>query len=317
MRVQIAFLALFPAVKCLSFWFNIETSGKTLLGSTMAGPNGGYIVQGESRYYSTYEINWGAGSASIVKNIDIGTTTHIAVDGRIITEDGGFNVVMTGETVYRFNSQQGQADSIQQYSSLPTGDRYSYPRGAHNKIYVFVAFMWSGTKLYRLHADRTSDVLEFTTGGSSRAFGVLNGTPLLLVTVHQLTQRLLFDYTTGAASGTHPKPTGQEFELGFVSPEDERGVYVVHTGPSSILKTVTVSSGNNLLTRDLTSVMSGMLGSITWIYDTDLCLLPGSSTTMLLVDFMDPLKTNIATQVVIDTVTAAANLNANSGIWID
>ena len=289
-------------IKCLVKWFDIKAGGLTVYTGSLAGSSEQYFVQGGTNSYTTYTIDWEAGSATNTKTVTIGTTTNINTGGRI-TGDGTDNAVFISRTIYRFNAKPGEPDNAQEYP-IVSGQQYAYPRSAYNTVYVFIGCTQCliTKTFYRVQSDSTNDVKQFDVNDESRAYGVLIGTPWLLVSFISSNQRKLFDYTNGYTTGsnsvteTHIK-TGQSNELGFMSPQDGRGYYNTFTFSSKILYTIKVVDGSEHLNYPLTLQLGNYATSLMWVFDTDLVAITGGSLKVVLVDFMDTAKTRTVTIV--------------------
>ena len=279
--------------KTLSLWKAIGNGSPSIMSITLSGTNQGYAVQGDKITYKTYEMTWDNSQVSSVKDIDIGANANILIESGV-QSDNTFNVVASSKTIFRFNSQPAQPINFEEYP-VPTGHQYSYPYWAAETNYMFVSArshqVLSGKKLYRLHSDKVTDVKVFNTGVNSRSFGVLHGTGWVMVSLDVMNQRKLFDYTNGYEGGTnsvvqtHSKPTTAN-EIGFLSPEDGRGYYVVGTADSTKKLYTVKNDGTALLTQHISTIDTFILYP-KWIKDTDLCVVTSWAVNFAIVNFMD------------------------------
>ena len=251
-------MALLQHINSLTYWFTIEISGSKLVSSAcVAGANEEYIIQEQSAKYRTLKINWEGESSSEDKEVIISPTTNIDFNGRIVS-DWSDNLVLTSRTIIRFNIKKGQSNNQQEYNVVK-GSTYSYPMVAYQKVYVFVASMSTISKFYRLQSETTNDVKEFDTGENSRAYGVLYGTPWIVISLLSSNQRKLYDYTNGyiggssSATSTHTK-LRENFERVFMSPEDERNYYVTYANNQRYMITTNALDGSEHLAVHLSTL---------------------------------------------------------------
>ena len=293
-----------------------------MLPITLAGLKGEYVLQGELASFYAYSIDWEAGTASDAKTLSLTTDPNLIWDCRIQGDWTTHNAILTSKAVFRVNAKPGDPINQEKYP-VPEGHLYSYPQVAHLTNFMFVAtydFPSGQNKLYRLHSDKITDFKEFTISDNSRAFGVLDGSPWLLVSPMSGTDRKLFDYTNGfdggtnTATSTHTK-TGDAAEMSFMSPMDKRGFYVVGKLNSWAIYTVKDQDGSEKLNYDLTPEgFNSYLNAISWVPDTDLCFLVAFNKMLALVDFMDEAKTRALTKV---DLGDQAYQNYNGMVWLD
>ena len=284
-------LALILPTKSVQFWFSLGTGTPDVYSVSLGGQEEQYVIQGKQSQFKAYEINWEDGSTTSTQDIDLGTRPNIQVHTAIQT-DNTLNVVVSSRTIFRFTIQSGVQDSGFEEYSVPTGSDYSYPFWLLGTNYMFIptrSFPSSKRKAYRMLSDRVSDVKTFNTGGNSKSFGVLSGTIWFLIGLDGSNQRKLFDYTNGYEGGTnsavqiHSKPDSSN-EVGFFSPEDGRGYYVVASQSTKRLYTVS-HDGTERLNHHLSSI--GNIHPSLWIRDSDFCVVSSWGTQFAIVNFMD------------------------------
>ena len=279
-----------------TYWFSIGLdSSKPLFTHALAGAKQEYVVQGQATAFTVYSVDLDAGSATQVKEVNLAANSNLETNCRILG-DWTDNVVLNSKAMVRFNTAPGAPSNEVTYTG-PAGERYSQPQNAYGTIYMFVGTMefTSNYKFYRLHSDRITDVKEFSVGANTRAYGVLSGTPRILVSILTTNKRKIFDYTNGFIGGTdsvlteHTK-SGGNGELGFISPEDGRDYYVIAGMDDKILYTVKASDGTDHLNHNLNTDLGNFAIYLGWVYDTDLVLVFGYGSKMGLYDFMDTSK---------------------------
>ena len=244
-----------------TFWFSIGPGGSKPMGPvTIAGQNQEYVVQGHTTTFNAYTIDWNAGSATEVNEISTVSDAGLTDNARLQSA-WSYNVVLASQKVARFNSQAGGAANSELYPfPADTGKNWANPQNAHRTDYVFLGtldFTAGNEKFYRIHSDRITDFKEFSTGDNSRAFGVLFGSTNILISLSNSDKRSIYDYTNGYIGGTdsfltqHTKSTGSTEELGFISPNDARGYYVVVAKTTKMAYTVKESDGSGRLFQNL------------------------------------------------------------------
>ena len=221
-------------IKTAAYWFEIGDGVADVVSLTLSGPQQEYFVHGSALNIRTHSIDWVAGQpGNLVKTVAIAPNPNILAYSPI-QGDSTFNVVVASKLIFRVNVKPGEPDNYQEYA-VPTRERYSYPVWRVGTNYMFIAsrsFPVLDRKLYRLHSDRISEVKVFDTATNTRSYGILSGTPWLIVSMSQQPTRKLYDYTNGYVGGsnsvvqTHSK-SATTSEIGLMSPEDQRGFYVV------------------------------------------------------------------------------------------
>ena len=259
---------LLESSKSLTLWKQIGDEDFLAISMAVAGPNQGYVVQGEIDKFKVYQMDFGSNLSPVtnsLKDITLPANPNI-VHLSTSQSESGFNLVGSTLTIFRFNAEPGQPVNFEEYSVETTGKVYSLPYWADQTNYMFIStrdFANPHRRLYRVHSDHTNDVKIFNTGDNSRTYGLLSGTNWLVVSLYNVGVRLIFDYTNGHADGTnsvvgiHVKKDSIPQEVGFISPEDGRGYYVV--GIDSIVnsdkKVYTVKNdGAHLLKHDLPTI---------------------------------------------------------------
>ena len=317
--LKLAFLA--TSIKTASYWFTIGDGVDPVMSMTISGPNEEYAVHGEQTKFNVFSINWESGSSGApVKTVELTANANIVKKTRI-QSDNTFNAVVASKTIFRFNTKPGEPDGFQEYTGIPVGSEYAYPIWGPGTNYMFVsARAFSDAvdkKLYRLHSDRITDVKTFNTGQNSRAYGILFGTPWLLVSLDATTERKLYDYTNGYDTGSN-QPTstqtkGTTPEVGMMSPEDGRSFYVVGEGQSTkIIRTVKSDNGAERLFYEL-STLTGDVHTPKWFEGTDFLLATSWGDNFAIVNFMDtkkPAPTFITTH-------ESGSSNYQGEIWSD
>ena len=296
---RIIFIAILLAIsKSATFWKEVGAGSPTVFSMTLSGPNEGYIVQGAGSVFSVYQMDWttDTGITSSVKDIDVGTNANIVPQDRC-QSDSRFNIVVSSNTIFRFNAQQGGGIDFEEYP-VPKGYFYAYPFWAAQTNYMFVSSRYFpnavNKKVYRLHSDKITDVKVFSTGTNTRSYGVLYGTGWLLVSHQSSNLRKLYDYTNGYDGGTnnviqsHTKLVTQD-EIGFFSPQDGRGYYVVCGYHGSRTIFTVKNDGSNRLSHHLPT-LGTEVHNPQWIPDTDLCVVSSWGTNFAIVNFMDTNK---------------------------
>ena len=288
-------------IQTLTHWFDIGTGFPPIDAFTISGPKEEYSVQGEKTKFEIYTINWQTGQAVFQEEKVIGSNPPLSPNGKIQGDDS-YNVVLAIQAVFRFNIKPGVPANLEQYP-LPTGFDYSYPMWATGTVFMFVGAVGAGganRKIWRLHSDKITGVEAFSIGRNSRAYGVLYGTGWLVASLSGTNERKLYDYTNGydggtsAAVVTHTKPAVQD-ELGFASPEDNKGYYVVGKVHPPELFTVNGANGIQRLHWDLnTPLNNAAISHFKWIYDTELCVVGSWAQKFVVVNYMDLAKPALA-----------------------
>ena len=299
-RIILAVILLASTTKSLTYWKEIGNGSPAVISMTLSGPNEGYVVQGAGSNYGVYQMDWGSGSSitTSMKSISYGVSLSLVTG---VQSDSGFNVLASSNSILRFNAQPGAGTDFEEYSVPKTGALYASPFWAAQTNYMFVsAKSFSNAadlKLYRLHSDRVTDIKIFSTGANSRSYGVLYGTSWLVVSLSGTGRRNLYDYTNGYEGGTNTVVQSHSRqalldEVGFISPEDGRGVYVVAIDDwQTVQKIFTVKNdGTDLLHHDLSATFTYEIMFPKWIKDTDLCVVPSWGEDFAIVNFMDTNK---------------------------
>ena len=281
---------LFIRSKQITAWSEVKTASEAVSSTTIAGPNEEYIVQGQLTTYRAYTINWQTGAATSVNSITI-PSANVA-GNTLIQADNTFNCIVSSKTIYRFNAQAGQSLGVQEYP-VPTGITYSYPRWATGTNFMFISTMDAtppDRKVWRVHSDRITDVKYFPIEDISRAYEVFYGTGWLIVSMHNLAIRKLYDYTNGYDGGTNSAVQTHNkdqttFEIGMFVPEDGRFLYVVSAPGVSKIATVK-GDGTNRLLQSLVGHLPNT-HPLVWVKDSDLCIVSSWDNKFVVVDFMD------------------------------
>ena len=308
--------------KAIEKWFEIGdvTIGHVVSG-TLTGPNQEYVLQGEALNYKVYSIDWDKGESKHEKDIRLDDTGRLDGNDRV-QSDWTLNAVVTSMTIARFNAGDFNSDLNFQEYNIVRNQRYSYPMAARGTVYVFVSSMYTAPgnrKFYRLHSDRITEVVEFNVGYDSRAYGVLYGTNNILVSLRTTQFRKIYDYTNGYGGSNKELQTheslrpGFDYEMGFMSPMDGRGYYVVYEHDNRYLITVAVNGGAEKLAHDFGPIFGTLAASITWIPDTDLCFLASFNTKVAIVDFMDEQKN----RAIVTVVTHSGADIFQGAAWLD
>ena len=293
-------LSLVYQVTSLSYLMSIGPGGSKPVNSmTLSGPNQEYLVQGSTTTFHVYSINWVDTSAIEVKEVALAADVNLIWKCRICS-DKNHNIVLASKTVMRFSAEPGKPNNPGKYVPVSQeGFDYDNPVSAMNTNYLFLCTQSISTaskkKFYRLNAELSSDVQEFPLGANSRAYGVFEGTTLVLASDESGAEGKIFDYTNGHDGGTnsvlatHPKPSSAR-EIAFLSPGDARGYYVItdsRDGPTRSIFTVKDVDGSQHLSYDLSGLLTQIVSSLSWIYDTNLCLVASYKNGIMLVDLMD------------------------------
>ena len=285
----------------LTLWKEVGSGSPPVLSAALTGPNQGLIVQGDTSIFRVHRMDWVDDTNPItnsVKSIDVGANSNMVTTCRV-QSDSGYNSVVTCKNIFRFSTEPSAPNDFEEYP-VPNGFKYSYPFWTAQTNYMFVsareAVSTGDKKLYRLHTDRVTDIKVFNTGTNTQSFGILYGTNWLVVSIKDSTERRLYDYTNGYIGGsntavqTHPKQSTYT-EIGFMSPEDGRGYYVVGIYEwKGQRKIYTVKNdGTDLLNHDLSSIDKAVMFT-KWIHDTDLCVVSSWGVNFAIVNFMDTTK---------------------------
>ena len=152
---------------------------------------------------------------------------------------------------------------------------------------------------------------------NSKAYGVLYGTPWLLVSLNDVpgNKRNLYDYTNGYDGGSsstinsHTK-SETKAETGFLSPEDGRDYYAVATEDSRNLLTVKASTGVQQLSQSV-EILNSDPTRIAWIYDTDLCVVGSMLGFFGVINFMQDSPPSL----VVYSLSAASQRILQPAVW--
>ena len=123
-RILIA-LILATQTKPATLWFDVFDVVRPYYSMTIAGPNEEYVVQGSIKVYSSFQIDWEAGTSNFVKALTSANTALVA-NSRVEGHEGSFNCVIASATLVRYNCQQGVESNEQEYP-VPTGAHYGHP----------------------------------------------------------------------------------------------------------------------------------------------------------------------------------------------
>ena len=303
----IAIIALFKTISGASFWFKIpppSVSGSySIQIMTVTGPKFEYLVLAGTANAKVGTIDWDANTYTTVKEVQLPTpdaSNTGSFYNPFLGSDKSKNVIYYGPKVSRFNSIPGSPPNIEEYPfpGSPTtphnGDTayFGTPEWTRGTAYIMVTRNLGGaSKLYRMLTGSITDLRTFPLTSFTNAYGIVGNTTWLLASLANTNKRQLYDYTNGYEGGadttimTHLK-TSEKNEVGFVSPEDGRGYYVVSAGETKTIKTVKVVTGVEKLHFALTG-FSTSLKSLSWIVDTDFVLVSDYRTKFAIVNFMD------------------------------
>ena len=280
-------------VHSASHWFDIGDGIDKLASASLAGPNEELLIQGNANSFKVFTINWSTGTASENTPVSYPISTKFPTDkNSLIQADETYNCVMTSKSICRLYLKSDQPTNFQEYSVVEVVNGYSRPIWVKNTVFFFAASNASPYKFYRFHSDTVTDVKQFLVTQKSNAFGVLSGTPWLIISFESSTQRKLFDYTNGYVGGTNPTTSihtklGTNGERGILSPEDGRGVYVLTGFNSRILHAINVNDGSELLNHDLSTSITSIRYGPVWITDSDFCVQASYNTNFAIVNFIN------------------------------
>ena len=294
MKRIVLILILLSGVAPFQYWFELGANGEEVRSAALGGANEQYIIHGRYNNFKVYTMNWADGSyTSSDIQVGVGNTN---IDGfTAIQTDRTKTVVVATKTMFKFTIEPGVVNNGFAEYTLPTGKHYAYPFW-----FVGTSYMFFGTRDYG-SADRkayrilttTLEVKSFDTGHNSKGFGILYGTSWFLVSLDGSDKRKLFDHTVGDPGGTnnpityHNKPNSNK-EIGFFSPEDNRGVYVISAegSGSSLNSLITVNyDGTERFARVLN--VHGWIHRGRWLKDSDLCVVSSWGNQFAIVNFMD------------------------------
>ena len=284
-------------IKSLTYWFDVRASSRFVESAAVCGTNAEYIVQGEGSAYNVFTVNWVTGVATNAKTINLSGYSFIGGAGFMGGGDSP-NFVIAVRQVVRISAVPGQSNGDQSYSMTSEVNYYA-PLFQRGTSFLFLGSNEEAAgkyKLFRIQSDTTNGVEAFTlTGGKTRTYGILAGSTWLVASIDGTTTRMLFDYSNGydggngTATSTHTKTDGSNSEVGFTSPDDKRGYYVVSSGAGKTLYTIKDSDGSEKLQHTL-STLTDAVEMIVWVYDTDLVLVSSFKHRFVIVDFMDEAK---------------------------
>ena len=293
-RILASTLLLANLAKPLTHWFNIVSAVVSSTSySTIAGPNKEYVIHGTLTQFAAHTINWELGRADLVHNIDIGTDAQLSSLARV-GSDNTFNCVGGSKGIVRFNAQQGVPHGREFYS-VPTSGKYFQPFWTPGTNFVFISIWQTADsthrRLYRLHSDRVSGMETFTTGAYSKAYGVLFGTPWLLVSLEGGNQRRIYDYTSGHQGGTdsalntHDKQHTEPENGLSISDQPGKQYYVVVKEDTKKVYS-TKWDGSATFFYDL-ATLDGFAAKTTWIVDSDLVLVTAFGKKIAFINAID------------------------------
>ena len=322
-----AFLSLLQHTLSLTHWFDIKEDGKEVYSGAIAGPAGEYVFQGKTRSFTTYLIDWSAGTTSVAKEITLSTAiahNNWINGGKVkLIGDAAQNVMMTSQSAQRFNIMPGKAITAHRYiTNVGPLYTFSHPRHITNTtFFIFGCISCHAKRFYRAYNYTSNALTRFSVTYDSRAYGVIYQTGWLMISSTNTDKRTVFDYTRGYIGGanrttdTHTK-TGDNLEVAFMAPEDGRLYYTVFAEATKILYTVKFIDGSEHLNHNIGVELGGTATSLIWVYDTDLVVVTSASTTILLLDFMD--KTKTTAQAIVRTINIPSGGEIlNSAVWLD
>ena len=227
-------------------WFTIDLTlnSRETFSATVAGNNQQYIVFSLGKDFEAYEVDWeikpstGPATYRHEKTFDVIPADSANLEEEtLIQSDGSNNVVAASKTLIRANTKPGGPSNPTEYP-VTRGVSYSYPVFGEGTSFMFVATsnaIANQGKLYRVYSDRVTDVVEFGIKYNSKAYGVIDGTPYLLISLDRTSSRGLYDYTNlssaSQSQSLHSKESDLVDEVGFISPDGGRNVYVVTGAP--------------------------------------------------------------------------------------
>ena len=273
-----------------TFWFTVGTAGLEARSMAVCGQNAEYIVQGKSRDFSVYTVDWEEGTSTRVHHFalsSLGTISSAYLGG-----DNSNNLIYSMKKVVRFRADPGSHINQEEY--LVNHGNYFQPVWGPKTVYMFFGSGNPPFALFRVQSDRVTGLKEFPLAEKSRTYGVMAGTSLVLASMDNFYQRVIYDYTNGYIGATtagpitiHIKSTSNQNERGFISPEDERGYYVVSSFNLGKIHTVKVTDGTEVLSLALSQLGGHPIRELTWVYDTDLAFVGSSGPKFALANFMD------------------------------
>ena len=319
--LSIIFSELIRGTLGISYWNSIGKAGQFLETMTIAGADSQYVITAEKTKINVFEINWSNGGATWKKTLTLsGYGTNIKGHG-YLAAGKSTNVVFSTYTVIRFNADPAGPLGNQEYA-VPAGGLQNNPVWVRDTDYILTGShdQTDGSyRLYRVLASTINEMRIYSVTRRTRSYGKLTGSPWLVISLGGINERKLVDFTNGydggtnTATATHTKTGGNNHEVGFISPEDARGYYVVTSGTGESLFTVKETDGSQHLKWSL-SPLTGAIETLSWVPNTDYAIAPTLHRNFALVDFMDVTK---STAVVYTNLPGNVNKIRSSYVWDD
>ena len=296
----------------LTEWFKVgaDSDGRGRFSPALIGENQEYLAVEKSAKFTTYLMDFEAGTATSVKEETITDSNLVSS-----TRSGGFGsfYLIGSLAVGLVNPFPDQDFNVREFQVTLQGTKKSwYPVPIFNTVY----FLAVGPGSHRLNPVQMADIVKFDEGVDSKAYGALSGTNLILFSIKNTVKRKIFDYTNGGTNSLiteHTKTAGSNEERAFFSPEDERGYYVVSDKTAKNILTIKISDGTEHLSHDVNADLGGWAMGLSWVYDTDLVFAAkANGGSMALYDFMDTSKSRAVTVLTL----ASRIMQSPSFIWL-
>ena len=299
-----AIFLLAASTKQISYWFQVirlyqgSTSSITVV--AVGGSNEEYLVHGAYGRYPSNQIDYQAGSSSLLQGNDLmgSVPSGTGFDSvNFLATYGASKAIVTGTQVAIFDYLSGNIIDIFNYV-LPTDTKKLHVPVRIAETDYFMATSSTGT-LGNLFAYRflisapSNQDPRFSLDGTSQCGGHITKTIYYIVSETSKNFRKVYDYTNGydglstsGAKTTHPKHGGTFRESGFIYPSGlEVHVYVVTERSNKKLVTYNWPDGSVRVFNQLSP--NHDTSSISWIPDTEFCLISSLKETFWIANFMN------------------------------
>ena len=200
MKQLVIFSFMIAYTHTLTYWFDVS-DGFPVSSVSIVGLKEEYVTLGRIPDFNTYSIDWEAGTATEVKNINIGAGGNLqSADSRMSAGSSG-SAILASRTILRYNSLPNKPANMEEYQVLKGVGKYEYPKMVEGTAYALVGTVHAFSKFYRLNIDQVNDLKEYTVADVSRAYSFLYGTTWFVASIRNNNFRTLFDYTNGYIGG--------------------------------------------------------------------------------------------------------------------
>ena len=172
---------------------------------------------GDQNKFDVYKVDWQTGTPSHAKAIDSAANSDL-VPGFLRGDETHYSFYAS-RTILRLNTDPAAAGGEEIISTTADTDgvNYYHPHVVKGVPYIFICAkkkVGEKIRLYRFLISTITDLQTFIFAETSDSYGILAGTPWLLVSLFATNTRQLVDYTNGYEGGssrlvdTHIKAVG-------------------------------------------------------------------------------------------------------------